>query len=75
MVENGMEEAKSVMIITQDGTAMAETIFQQLGRTCTILDGTGLISGHKEGAVLRHHPFGAARHAGASSTTPTNPPL
>ena len=50
MVENGMEEAKSVMIITQDGTAMAETIFQQLGRTCTILDGTGLISGHK--AVL-----------------------
>ena len=50
MVENGMEEAKSVMIITQDGTAMADTIFQQLGRTCTILEGTGLISGNK--AVL-----------------------
>ena len=35
---------------TQDGTAMADTIFQQLGRTCTILEGTGLISGNK--AVL-----------------------
>ena len=46
----GMEEAKSVMIITQDGAAMADTIFQQLGRTCTILEGTGLISGDK--AVL-----------------------
>lgn len=50
MVERGMEEAKSVMIITQDGAAMAETIFQQIGRTCTILQGTGLISGDK--AVL-----------------------
>ena len=63
MVENGMEEAKSVMIITQDGTAMAETIFQQLGRTCTILDGTGRHQRPQGGAVLRHHPFGAARHA------------
>ena len=37
MVENGMEEAKSVMIITQEGAAMADTIFQQLGSTCTLL--------------------------------------
>lgn len=50
IVENGMEEAKSVMIITQDGAAMADTIYRQIGRTCTILDGIGLISGEK--AVL-----------------------
>lgn len=50
IVENGMEEAKSVMIITQDGAAMADTIYRQIGRTCTILEGAGLISGQK--AVL-----------------------
>lgn len=50
IVENGMEEVKSVMIITEDGTAMADTIYQQLGRTCTILEGSGLLSGNK--AVL-----------------------
>lgn len=50
VVENGMEEVKSVMIITEDGTSMANTIYCQIGRTCTILEGTGLISGDK--AVL-----------------------
>lgn len=47
MVENGIEEVKSVMIITEDGDSMAQSIYQQIGRTCTILSGTGLISGDK----------------------------
>lgn len=50
VVENGMEEVKSVMIITEDGTYMANAIYNEIGRTCTILEGTGLISGDK--AVL-----------------------
>ena len=50
VVENGMEEVKSVMIITEDGDYMANAIYHQIGRTCTILAGTGLISGDK--AVL-----------------------
>ena len=50
MVENGMEEVKSVMIITEDGEAMANAIFHEIGRTCTMLEGSGLISGSK--AVL-----------------------
>lgn len=50
VVENGMEEIKSVMIITEDGDYMANAIYHQIGRTCTILAGTGLISGDK--AVL-----------------------
>lgn len=47
VVENGMEEVKSVMIITEDGTYMANAIYNEIGRTCTILEGTGLISGDK----------------------------
>ena len=47
MVEEGMEQAKSVMIITDDGDAMADAIYRQLGRTCTMMEGTGRISGEK----------------------------
>jgi len=47
MVENGMEQGKSVMIITDDGKEIADRIHQSLGRTCTLLEGTGLISGKK----------------------------
>jgi len=47
MVENGMEQGKAVMIITDDGKEIADDIHSQLGRTCTLLDGTGLISGKK----------------------------
>ena len=42
-----MEQAKSVMIITDDGKRMADTIYQRLGRTCTMMEGSGLISGDK----------------------------
>lgn len=47
MVEEGMDQAKEVMIITDEGEQIAEAIHQQLGRTCTLMDGTGLISGKK----------------------------
>jgi uncharacterized membrane-anchored protein YitT (DUF2179 family) len=47
MVENGMDQGKSVMIITDDGKEIADAIHRQLGRTCTLLEGTGLISGKK----------------------------
>ena len=36
--------------LTEDGDYMANAIYHQIGRTCTILAGTGLISGDK--AVL-----------------------
>ncbi len=47
MVEEGMEQAKAVMIITDDGKRMADEIYKNLGRTCTIMRGSGLISGEK----------------------------
>ncbi len=47
MVEQGLEQAKSVMIITDDGRAMADAIYQRLGRTCTMMEGAGRISGAK----------------------------
>jgi uncharacterized membrane-anchored protein YitT (DUF2179 family) len=50
LVEEGMEQAKSVMIITNEGQQMADTIYNRLGRTVTMMDGSGLISGKK--AVL-----------------------
>ena len=47
MVENGMEQGKAVMIITDEGRHIADALYTQLGRTCTLMDGRGLISGQK----------------------------
>ena len=47
MVEIGMEQAKAVMIITNEGRDIADELYKSLGRTCTLLEGEGLISGKK----------------------------
>lgn len=47
MVEEGMEQAKAVMIITNEGRNIADSLYKRLGRTCTLLEGEGLISGKK----------------------------
>ncbi len=48
VVEQGMEQAKAIMIITDDGEYMANKIYQKLGRTCTKLEGSGFLSGTKD---------------------------
>lgn len=45
MVSEGLEQAKSAIIITNQGREIAEDIYQKLGRTVTLLDGEGLITG------------------------------
>ena len=47
IVEMGMEQAKAAMIITNDASEVAEMIYQKLGRTVTIMEGEGLVSGKK----------------------------
>ncbi len=47
MVETGLEQGKAVMIITNEGERIARTIYSKLGRTVTMLEGEGLISGKK----------------------------
>lgn len=47
LVEVGLEEAKAAMIITDEGLEVAEKIYQKMGRTVTMLEGEGLISGKK----------------------------
>ncbi len=47
IVETGMEQAKAVIIITENGERIADNIYKQLGRTVTLLEGEGLISGKK----------------------------
>ncbi len=47
MVEEGMEQAKAVLIITDPDTEIAEKIYKRLGRTCTQIGASGLISGSK----------------------------
>lgn len=47
MVEIGFEQTKAAMIITNDAKEIAEKIYQKLGRTVTIIEGEGLISGKK----------------------------
>lgn len=46
-VEAGLNQAKAVMIITNDAEDMAQTIYNKIGRTVTIMEGSGLISGEK----------------------------
>lgn len=47
LVEVGLDEAKAVMIITNEGKEIADAIYERLGRTVTLLEGEGLISGKK----------------------------
>lgn len=49
-INEGFERAKAAMIITNDGANMAEQIYKKIGRTVTLIEGKGLISGEK--AVL-----------------------
>ncbi|MBR1873272.1 MAG: YitT family protein [Eubacterium sp.] len=45
MIEVGLEQDKSVMIITEHGEMIADEIYQNFGRTVTFLHGEGFISG------------------------------
>lgn len=45
MIEVGLEQAKSVMIITEHGELIADEIFNNFGRTVTFIHGEGFISG------------------------------
>ncbi len=47
-VDNGMNQAKAAMIITNGGKEIADMIYKRMGRTVTILEGEGLISGKKD---------------------------
>ena len=47
MVAEGLEQAKAAMIITEKSDNLANKIYQKLGRTVTIMDAKGLISGEK----------------------------
>lgn len=50
MVETGFNQAKAAMIITDDEKEVSEKIYKKLGRTVTIMEGEGMVSGKK--AVL-----------------------
>lgn len=45
MVEVGLEQAKSVMIVTEDGKKIADEIYDKFGRTVTFIRGEGFVSG------------------------------
>ncbi|MCR4990840.1 MAG: YitT family protein, partial [Lachnospiraceae bacterium] len=47
MVETGFDKAKAAMIITDESEEISKLIYEKLGRTVTILEGEGLISGKK----------------------------
>ena len=49
-IDEGMEQAKAAMIVCDNGKEMANIIYEKIGRTCTMLQGNGFISGKK--AVL-----------------------
>ncbi len=48
MVEAGFDQTKSAMIITDECEEIAKQIYERLGRTVTIIEGAGLISGKKD---------------------------
>lgn len=47
MVETGFNQTKAAMIITNEYEEIAQKIYDKLGRTVTIIEGAGLISGRK----------------------------
>lgn len=47
VVEMGLDESKAAMIITNDAKVISEKIYNRLGRTVTIMEGEGLVSGKK----------------------------
>ena len=47
-VEEGLDSAKQVIVITDDAEPMAEEIYKRMGRTVTIQRARGLVSGKKE---------------------------
>lgn len=46
-INTGMQQGKAVMIITNHGEEIANDIYKTLGRTVTLMEGSGLISGEK----------------------------
>ena len=49
IVETGLNKTKAAMIITEDADTVANLIYKTLGRTVTIMEGEGLVSGKKAG--------------------------
>ncbi|MBO6214290.1 MAG: YitT family protein, partial [Lachnospiraceae bacterium] len=47
-VETGLEQAKAIMVITEDGELVADEIYKNFGRTVTFIRGEGLVSGTKK---------------------------
>ena len=48
LVSEGLEQAKAAMIITEQGSQIAKEIYNKLGRTATLIEGNGLVSGKKD---------------------------
>lgn len=47
LIDEGMDKAKTAMIICDNPNEIAEKIYTSIGRTCTTIKGDGLISGSK----------------------------
>ena len=45
LVEEGMNQARAAMIITEHAAELADAIYVKLGRTCTFISAEGLVSG------------------------------
>ena len=45
LVEEGMNQARAAMIITEHAEELADAIYAKLGRTCTFINAEGLVSG------------------------------
>ncbi len=48
MVESSMNQTKAALIITDDAAEISRRIYEGMGRTVTIMDGEGLVSGSKK---------------------------
>lgn len=48
MLQEELVKAKAAMIICENGKEMSYKIFSKIGRTCTIMEGNGLITGKKD---------------------------
>ncbi|WP_293836998.1 YitT family protein [uncultured Parolsenella sp.] len=48
MVESEMNQVKAALIVTDDAAEICEQIYRRMGRTVTIMEGEGMLSGRKK---------------------------
>lgn len=71
MVESEMNQAKAALIVTDDADQICKQIYARMGRTVTIMDGEGMLSGAKRSSTASSQSTRSASCARSSTRSTT----